>query len=62
MTLCLKSLRVGAISAVIVGLWIGAANGQKRQSQILHGRHGALRTYRVSGSSAPSHPSNGLRT
>ena len=28
MTLFLKSLRVGAIAAVIVGLWIGAANGQ----------------------------------
>ena len=28
MTLCLKSLRVGAVAAVIVGLWIGAANGQ----------------------------------
>ena len=28
MTLFLKSLRVGTIAAVIVGLWIGAANGQ----------------------------------
>ena len=28
MTLCLKSLRVGAIAVVIVGLWFGTANGQ----------------------------------
>ena len=32
MTLCLRSRRVGAIAAVIMGLWIGAANGQPPQS------------------------------
>ena len=32
MTLCLKSLRVGAIAAVVVSLWIGAANGQTPES------------------------------